>query len=349
MYNVSLRDVTLTLQSLPVHPKCLLDDCGTGWAANDNLLVYTAELFILHRFLSQCPRTTDPTTADFFLLPFPLSLWQVSGWGRRRLQPALMKKLSGLLTHMNDRNAHRHVFLDTNDSIFVMALCPECTRSSVVHLGDDLWNGARVGRSNVTRGTRFERSVIVPHRTSLPLQEVLPFADRPILLFGALNTRRHPVRRKLIDLLRHSTASSGSHDKIVVNEMSKFGTLNATLGYTAKAQYCLVPAGDTPSWTQRFPAAILSGCIPVHVDPYLRHPREIALPFFRQIDWSGLCVDVPEKHLHRVLSLDRVVNHTRDASLRRIRPHMKYDLSRDNDASQHALYEVYLELQAHAT
>ena len=37
-------------------------------------------LFVLRRLLAQCTRVRLPSLADFFLVPFPLSLWRVTGW-----------------------------------------------------------------------------------------------------------------------------------------------------------------------------------------------------------------------------------------------------------------------------
>ena len=143
-----------------VDRNCLLRDCDVSWNSKTNILTYSPELFILSRLLSQCKRTADPTTADFFLFPFPFALWQASGWIGRRSYPNMIALLRTHLTHIDENNSNRHVFLDTNDSVFMISLHKHCENSIMVHLGDDLWSGQLMGRNRFKDG-HFKNSIVV--------------------------------------------------------------------------------------------------------------------------------------------------------------------------------------------
>ena len=336
--------VTETLRDIARHvdARCLLADCAPEWTRSANVATYTAELFVLHRLRSQCAVAPDPSAADILVFPFPLALWQVSGWVGARSRPALLPTLTKLLVHLHAGNAERHVFLDTNDAVFAICLHPLCARAIVVHYGDDAWAGAITAVNRVRRDRHFPNSVVVPYRTNVPLRDAREPQNRTLLLFGAINSRRNPARRRIIEALRNASAS------VVVREMHDFRSLRTATAFMRRAAFCLAPAGDTPSLTQRFPAAILSGCVPVRVDPYVRSPSaaEELLPFHRQIDWTGryaslALADVPRaEHILRRLAPARVVP---SASFR---ARMKYDLGRDDDASQLALRELRLIVDA---
>ena len=104
-FNAVLNDL-----SRHINLTCLLHDCALGWTSSINLLSYSSELFILARLLSQCAQTKNPNEADFFLLPFPCSLWQVSGWIGRRSLPNTMSEIAPYVKYMSKENAKRHVF-----------------------------------------------------------------------------------------------------------------------------------------------------------------------------------------------------------------------------------------------
>lgn len=317
---------------------CLLRDCALSWTSSSNLLAYSSEFFILARLLTQCARTKNPNKADFFLLPFPFSLWQVSGWVERRSRPNTLSEITPYVKYMNKQNARRHVFLDTNDSIFLIHLnLPYFKDSIVVHLGNELWSGQLIhSKNSVRRNVLFRNSIIVPYRTSADLTTVRDRARRSMLLFGALNGKRHPLRKKLLELF------TKYNDTIMVAEMNTFSSLQEATYHMHNSKFCLAPSGDAPSFTQRFASAIISGCIPIHIDPYERQPQSIAtdvhFPFFRQINWTNQALIIQPNKLQSIVKTIKQDNHAMDDSLRQ---QMKYDLM-VKDASQSAIDEIHM-------
>ena len=65
------------------------------------------------------------------------------------------------------------------------------------------------------RAVRFNNSIVIPYRSFLPaaFDARRPWADegsaarRPLLLFGALNLRRHWMRGQLVEVTESSTTS----------------------------------------------------------------------------------------------------------------------------------------------
>lgn len=333
----TLRDVARA-----VKPGCLLGRCDHTFT--NALFSYTGELFILRRLLSQCSRVDRPEAADFFLVPFPLSLWRVVGWSGRRSVRNIQDALTPHIVHMNARTSRRHVFLDTNDAVFLMSFAslPHFERAIVVHLGPDFWSGYIRDASTVVRKQEFRRSIVVPHRTHITTAE----GDAPVRdvsVFGALNTKRHPVRSALI---RHFSAPEKNNRSVHVEPMSQFSGYSETDAWMRRSQFCLAPAGDTPSFTQRFPAAVLCGCVPVYVDPYNRTGasadrapvHRATLPLHRTTDWRRAAVRV-----NAVDGLPATLLPTAERAWhvpQALRRRMQYDLRRTDDASQGALDEL---------
>lgn len=309
--------------------------CKMSFDYVDNAWTYTGELLILARFLSQCKRVEDPAKADFFVVPFPFAMWQVGGWHARRPFPHVVPEMRKHLIHLNNDTASRHVFFDTNDSCFIVVndLNPLVRNSIVVHLGDDEWTS-----DGPLRKQYFSRSVIAPYRT--PTKKVTTFSSvRKILLFGALNTRRHPVRRKILHMFENVTG-------VVVREMSTFKGLQATGVMMMDAKYCLCPAGDTPSFTPRFYASVLKGCLPIRIDPYDRVPQSpYKYAFEWLIDWKTFGLTYNASNLHNILP--DIVKLEEEEFSDKFRRHvsdrvdsLSYDLSKDTDASQTVLQEI---------
>ena len=138
--------------------------------------------------------------------------------------------------------------------------------------------------------------------------------------------------------------------------MSDFADISMTVAWMQRSRYCLVPAGDTPSVTQRFPAAVACGCVPVYVDPYARVGAErdgnaalnATFPLHRTIDWSRAAVRTsgsswrdPDDPL--IPRGDRGEGWKVSKELGR---RMQYDLQRPDDASQGVLDELRLLLAA---
>ena len=342
MYVYDIPEIYLnkTFEDISKHMNmnCFIKECKQSW--DINFSQYSAELVILYRLLTQCENTNNINEADFFLFPFPFSLWQVSGWVGKRSYPQILKILPKFLTHMNTNNSHKHVFLDTNDSIFLLNLNKNNNNSIFVHYGDDLWSGTKMRTNYINQLQYYSNSIIVPYRSSTKIQNIKNYHERSIFLFGALNSRRNPIRKKIVNLFKNI-----SNKNIIVKEMMDFKSLHNISLYTYDSKYCLVPVGDTPSVTNRFPSAIISGCIPVRIDPYTRTPSGTTyrLPFFRQLDWKNMHVNIKPQDVHNIVEILYKKNNT--YLLNNIRNHMKYDLKLKNDASQQTIYELYLILR----
>jgi hypothetical protein len=336
---------TLNDATRAISVDCLMGRCNTSFA--NTFHIYTGELFVLRRLLAQCTRVRRPSLADFFLVPFPLSVWRVAGWYGRRSVPNVLSILSEHLVHMSNATAHKHVFLDTNDALFLMHSknLPHFNRAIVVHLGPDFWSGTMRDPWALVRKESFERSIIAPYRSHVSEDCWRPEADRRVTMFGALNTKRHPIR---IMLIGHFAVQGDP--AIYVKPMSDFAELSETTAWMQRSQYCLAPAGDTPSVTQRFVAAVACGCVPVYVDPYTRigasednNPALSAtFPLHRTIDWSRAAVRASATFWKTPSS--RLVPWTGSQGMwsvpRKLSRRMLYSLHRSDDASQGVLDEI---------
>ena len=329
---------------------CLLGHCNASFGSS--MYTYTGELFVLRRLLAQCTRVRRPLLADFFLVPFPLSVWRVAGWYGKRSVPKVLKVLAEHLVHMSNATAHKHVFLDTNDALFLMHSenLPHINRAIVVHLGPDFWSGRMRDPWTLVRQELFERSIIAPYRSHVSEDCWRPEADRPVAMFGALNTKRHPIR---IMLIGHFAAQGDPATH--VKPMSDFAELSDTAAWMQRSKYCLAPAGDTPSVTQRFVSAVACGCVPVFLDPYTRigasedsNPALSAtFPLHRTIDWSHAAVrasatfwKTPSSRLVPVGGSARMWSVPKKLSRR-----VTYNLQRLDDASQGVLDEMHILLK----
>jgi hypothetical protein len=331
-----------------VNLNCLMGKCKHSFG--NSLYTYTGELFVLRRLLAQCERVSRPDAADFFLVPFPLSLWRVVGWSAGRSVRDIKAALTPHLLHMTDFNAHMHVFLDTNDSVFLMDFekLPRFSRAIVVHLGPDLWSGHMRNAWTVVRKQEFKNSIIVPYRTHVIGDCRHTKQTRNVTVFGALNPNRHPIRSALI---RHFAAQNGPD--VHVKPMSDFVDIEETVRWTQRSKYCLAPAGDTPSVTQRFPAAVACGCVPVYVDPYKRigglndsvPVLQATLPFHRSTDWRRAAVRVSAVDGLPGEGVLPAAGHSHEWRISRaLSRRMQYDLKTSDDASQGALDELRLAL-----
>ncbi len=330
--------------------ECLLGSCNASFA--NTVFTYTGELFVLRRLLAQCTRVRRPSLADFFLVPFPLSLWRVVGWTGKRSVPNILRVLRPHLVHMNNATAHKHVFLDTNDAIFLLrsAELPHFNRAIVVHLGPDGWSGTMRDPWALVREEPFERSIIAPYRSHVSEDCWRPETDRHVTMFGALNTRRHPIRLMLIG---HFAAQWDP--TTYVKPMSRFGDLSDTAAWMQSSKYCLAPAGDTPSVTQRFVAAVACGCVPVYLDPYTRIGASVdvnpalsaAFPLHRTIDWSRAAVRASaafwKTPSSRLVPADG--SEARWRVPKKLSRRVLYNLHRSDDASQGVLDEISILLK----
>ena len=335
-----IQFVNLMKKTGKPYDRCLTTNrCKISFGSIENAWTYTGELLILSRFLSQCRQVTNPDQADAFIVPFPFSMWQVVGWHTRREFPNILRDMNRFLIHMNEETAPKHIFFDTNDSIFIVikTLNRLALNSIVIHLGDDKWisNGH-------TRTDHFPRSIVVPYRTST-IKSIDLYSERRILLFGALNTKRHRVRKVLVEQFRNVT-------DVMVREMSDFQSLQETGMFMSHSKYCICPYGDIPGFTQRFYSSLLKGCVPVKVDPYSRFPfAPYRYPFEWLIDWNTFGITFSANDIHKILPTIRSLE--AQSFSENFRKHMiprlnsmVYDTSKDFDASQAALQEIVSKL-----
>lgn len=131
----------------------------------------------------------------------------------------------------------------------------------------------------------------------------------------------------------------------MVRDMNTFSSIDEATYFMRNSKFCLAPAGDAPSFTQRFASAIVSGCIPIHIDPYIRQPQtnvsDIRLPFFRQINWTNNVLIITPDELHKTVQKTKHNNYAIHNSLRR---RIKFDLML-KDASQSAIDEIHMILR----
>ncbi|XP_062184208.1 probable arabinosyltransferase ARAD1 [Phragmites australis] len=168
------------------------------------------------------------------------------------------------------------------------------------------------------------KDVIVPYTHLLPTLRLSENKDRPTLLYFKGARHRHRgglVREKLWDLL-------GSEPDVVMEE----GFPNATgreqsIKGMRTSEFCLHPAGDTPTSCRLFDA-IASICIPVIVSD------EVELPFEGMIDYTEFSIFVS---VSNALRSEWLTNYLRNISKQRkdefrrnlahVQPIFEYDTS----------------------
>lgn len=168
------------------------------------------------------------------------------------------------------------------------------------------------------------KDVIVPYTHLLPTLLLSENKDRPTLLYFKGAKHRHRgglVREKLWDLL-------GNEPDIVMEE----GFPNATgrdqsIKGMRASEFCLHPAGDTPTSCRLFDA-IASLCIPVIVSD------EVELPFEGMIDYTEFSIFVS---VSNAMKPKWLTNYLRNISkqqkdefrrnLARVQPIFEYDTS----------------------
>ncbi|CAN6229991.1 unnamed protein product [Urochloa humidicola] len=168
------------------------------------------------------------------------------------------------------------------------------------------------------------KDVIVPYTHLLPTLPLSENKDRPILLYFKGAKHRHRgglVREKIWDLL-------GNEPDIVMEEgfPNATGREQSIKGMRA-SEFCLHPAGDTPTSCRLFDA-IASLCIPVIVSD------EVELPFEGMVDYTKFSIFVSVGNAMRPKWL---TNYLRNISMQqkdefrrnlaRVQPIFEYDTS----------------------
>ncbi|XP_062227491.1 probable arabinosyltransferase ARAD1 [Phragmites australis] len=168
------------------------------------------------------------------------------------------------------------------------------------------------------------KDVIVPYTHLLPTLRLSKNKDRPTLLYFKGAKQRHRgglVREKLWDLL-------GNEPDIVMEEgfPNAIGREQSIKGMPT-SEFCLHPAGDTPTSCRLFDA-IASLCIPVIVSD------EVELPFEGMIDYTGFSIFVsvsnalrPEWLTNYLRNISRQQKDEFRRNLAHVQPIFEYDTS----------------------
>ncbi|XP_043711955.1 probable arabinosyltransferase ARAD1 [Telopea speciosissima] len=178
--------------------------------------------------------------------------------------------------------------------------------------------------SNMIQHTQVSllKDVIVPYTHLLPILHLSENQDRQTLLYFKGAKHRHRgglVREKLWDLLANEPG-------VVMEE----GFPNATgreqsIKGMRTSEFCLHPAGDTPTSCRLFDA-IQSLCIPVVVS------ENIELPFEGMVDYMNFSVFVsvndalqPKWLVHRLKMFSKEQKNAFRQNMARIQPILEYD------------------------
>ena len=296
---------------------CLEGRCQYGTFGLHNVRQYTSEVPIYRRLVSQCPTTLDPEKADMFLIPFFFGYMMTLGWQlkstsysvpslaqwktehREMMKAAIASK--GLLPHLNNGTARKHLVLFTCDSQFVnIDLHPLFRSVTVVHLGDDGFAGSPhrnsyLGQAGVRNS--LPNGVVVPYRVSqwMPMGFTAPaLAPRRFLLSMNVNLERHRIRRVIANqIMADATRLGMPSGRLLVTSIMMAPQEAADIAISSV--FCVCPTGDSKGFTARFYFVLLHGCIPIRVDGWSRNTTlaPSAFPFPNLINWSKIVIDVP--------------------------------------------------------
>ena len=338
---------------------CIFDSFGYN-----NIRQYTAEVPIYQRLVTACKTTTDPDSADVFLVPFYFGYMMTLGWQVKSKQMPLEWKLEHRemmrdairvrhsLQYLNASTAARHIFLFTCDSQFVnLDLNPHLRRSLVVHLGDDAFGGNTAPENYLKYRGRHHmpNGVIVPYRVSqwLPFGFTAPsVGPRRFLLSMNVNMERAVVRRVVAAQVRADAARLSVPSSRLILRSGTMAGPTAAADVALNSTFCLCPTGDSKGFTARFYFVLLHGCIPVRVDGYRRNATHApaTYPFPLLIDWSKIVVDVPVDVpvLPQLLNMSDHEIEERQSHLRRAAHWFLYDLDEHahHDASAATIHAI---------
>ena len=333
---------------------CLEGPCYYKTFGMHNILQYTGEVPIYQRLISTCPTTDDPNAADLFLVPFFFGYmmtlgWQLktihsaTGWATWKAEHQEMMKAAlaakGLLPHLNNQTAARHVFLFSCDGQFVNTdLHPLVRKSLVVHLGDDAFHGGPglINYVKLRHTQLMKNAVVVPYRVSqwLPHGFSPPVVGpRRLLLSMNVNLKRHRSRQRVADqLLADATRLNVSRERLLVSSTMMEPAEAAKVAKSST--FCVCPTGDSKGFTARFYFVLLHGCLPVRVDGWGRNTTlaPVTYPFPELIRWDKIVIHVQlDEHeirqlLPRILSIPTAEIEARQNHLRRAAHWLLYDV-----------------------
>ncbi|XP_020574533.1 probable arabinosyltransferase ARAD1 isoform X3 [Phalaenopsis equestris] len=250
-------------------------------------------------------RVYDWRNADVVFVPFfaTLSAEMELGWGRKG--GFLKKEGNGDYSRQRDvvdrikrsdawkRSGGRdHVFVLT-DPVAMWHVRAEIAPAMllVVDFGGwyklDAKESAKESQGNTSHMIQHTqvsliKDVIVPYTHLLPRLQLLEDRPRTILLYFKGAKHRHRgglIREKLWDVLLNE------HDVVMEEGFPNATGREQSIKGMRSSDFCLHPAGDTPTSCRLFDA-VLSLCIPVIVSDY------IELPFEGMVDYSEFAVFV---------------------------------------------------------
>uniref|UniRef100_A0A0D9WAZ0 Exostosin GT47 domain-containing protein n=1 Tax=Leersia perrieri TaxID=77586 RepID=A0A0D9WAZ0_9ORYZ len=185
-------------------------------------------------------------------------------------------------------------------------------------------NSARSNSSHMIQHTQVSllKDVIVPYTHLLPTMQLSENKDRPTLLYFKGAKHRHRgglVREKLWDLMVNEP------DVIMEEGFPNATGREQSIKGMRTSEFCLHPAGDTPSSCRLFDA-VASLCIPVIVSD------EIELPFEGMIDYTEFAIFVsvsqamrPKWLTNYLRSIPREQKDEFRRNMARIQPAFEYD------------------------
>lgn len=253
---------------------------------------------------SAAERVSDWRDADVVFVPFfaALSAEMELGWGekggfRKKKGNADYGRQKEVVDLVRSSDAWKrsggrdHVFVLT-DPVAMWHVRAEISPAILLVVDFGGWykldakaSSSHNGSSIVVQHTQVSllKDVIVPYTHFLPPLQLMKDEPRHTLLYfkGAIHRHRGGlIREKLWDLLRNER-------KVIMEEgfPNETSRHHSVIGMR-NSEFCLHPAGDTPTSCRLFDA-IMSLCIPVIVSD------DIELPFEGMVDYSEFSLFVP--------------------------------------------------------
>ncbi|KAJ7564281.1 hypothetical protein O6H91_02G011100 [Diphasiastrum complanatum] len=311
---------------------------------------YSAEYWLLADLMtpeelrrnSVAKRVRDPAQADVIFVPFfatlsaEIQLGKARGrfrhqsgnedYSRQRKAVDIVKNSS----RWSSSEGRDHVFVLT-DPVAMWHVRKEIASSMflVVDFGgwymeDAMKISKDGGTVDVIEHTQVSltKDVIVPYTHLLPSLHILKNSTRDTLLYFKGAKHRHRtglVREKLWDVLQGEPG-------VILEEgfPSKEGR-NQAMKSMRTSEFCLHPAGDTPSSCRLFDA-IASLCIPVIVSD------SIELPFEGMLDYRQFCIFISVQEALQPKHLIQLLQNLSSEQKRQMRQHLA-------DVQHHFEYE----------
>lgn len=257
---------------------------------------YAAEVPILAKFL-MLNRTTVPSDADFFIVPYFGSISKIIDgcrWGTCFKNDLNIIELSNLLPHFKDDLRRRHIFLSSRDAQDTSLLrLPLIADSAIIlHYGPK----------------QNDRDILVPPNDAGFGYPISPLkSNRNHFIFcmiGLVNDIRKQWFQVLTTFASKNPALSVQLFEILNHRQFKM-TIAQVQELMKNSELCPIPQGDLP-YQHRFYDVIMAGCIPVivvyktanYTSYYIKNNNPVgkdldSLPFSSQIDWKSIIIEMP--------------------------------------------------------